>query len=126
MPRQPSPRWYARPVLFVSDLERSIAFYVKQLGFKENWRHQDGHQLLVAQVDRETCELILSSQEPEKTGRGRMFLSLDVETLQAVRAELEGRGVEVADGSWGYRLMVVKDPDGNELYFPYPAEDANE
>jgi hypothetical protein len=36
-------------------------------------------------------------------------------------AELEGRGVDVKDGQWGYRLMVIADPDGNQLYFPYPA-----
>jgi hypothetical protein len=29
--------------------------------------------------------------------------------------------VDVKDGQWGYRLMVIADPDGNELYFPYPA-----
>jgi hypothetical protein len=34
---------------------------------------------------------------------------------------LEGRGVDVKDGQWGYPLMVLTDPDGNELYFPYPA-----
>ena len=120
--RAPSLRWYARPVLFVSDMERSIAFYVDQLGFEEQWRHEDGDKTLVAQVDRQSCELILSSQEPAKTGRSRMFLSLDVETLEAVRAELEGRGVPVEDGRWGYRLMIVRDPDDNELYFPYPAD----
>ena len=125
MPHGPSPRWYARPVLFVSDLERSLRFYVDQLGFEERWRYEDAGKLLVAQVDRRSCELILSSQEPEKTGRGRMFISLDVETLDSVRAELEGRGVAVGDGRWGYALMVVRDPDGNELYFPYPADGAS-
>lgn len=50
-----------------------------------------------------------------------MFISLDLSVLDALRAELEGRGVDVKDGQWGYRLMVVADPDGNELYFPYPA-----
>ncbi|MGD0525167.1 MAG: glyoxalase superfamily protein [Polyangiaceae bacterium] len=126
MPREPSLRWYARAVLFVSDLERSVGFYVHQLGFEERWRHQDAGKVLVAQVDRQGCELILCSQEPEKTGRGRMFLSLDVDALRGVRAELEGRGVAVEDGSWGYPLMVVRDPDGNELYFPYPADGADE
>jgi catechol 2,3-dioxygenase-like lactoylglutathione lyase family enzyme len=126
MPREPSPRWYSRPVLFVSDVARSLRFYVDHLGFEEVWRHEDAGTLLVAQVDRRGCELIFSSQEPEKTGRGRMFISLDVETLHAVRAELEGRGVAVRDGRWGYALMIVQDPDGNELYFPYPADGANE
>jgi catechol 2,3-dioxygenase-like lactoylglutathione lyase family enzyme len=118
----PSQRWYSRPVLFVSDMERSIAFYVDRLGFHEHWRHAEEGRVLVAQVDRESCELILSSQEPAKTGRGRIFISLDVDVLHSVRAELEHRGVDVRDGEWGYRLMVVDDPDGNELYFPYPAE----
>jgi hypothetical protein len=25
----------------------------------------------------------------------------------------------VEDGWWGYRLLVIRDPDGNELYFNY-------
>ena len=47
-----------------------------------------------------------------------MFISLDVGVLDALRAELERRGVDVKDGQWGYRLMVIADPDGNELYLP--------
>lgn len=49
-----------------------------------------------------------------------MFISLDVGVLDALRAELEGRGVEVKTGRWGYRLLVIADPDGNQLDFPYP------
>jgi len=26
----------------------------------------------------------------------------------------------VKDGFWGYRLMIIRDLDGNELYFNYP------
>ena len=32
------------------------------------------------------------------------------------------RGVSVKDGHWGYRLLVVDDPDGNQLFFNYPNE----
>lgn len=117
-----SDKWYARPVLFVADMDRAVEFYVKQLGFSQDWRYEDDGQAWVAQVGRTGCELILSCQWPEKVGMGLMFISLDVEVLNALRAELEGRGVDVKDGRWGYRLMVVVDPDGNELYFPYPAD----
>ena len=42
--------------------------------------------------------------------------------MDALRAELEAKGVPVREGSWGYRLLVVNDPDGNQLFFNYPAE----
>ena len=116
-----SNEWFARPVLFVADIGRSVDFYVKQLGFTQPWRYEEEGKAWVAQVDRQGCELILSSQWPDKVGKGLMFISLDVGVLDALRAELEGRGVDVKDGQWGYRLMVIADPDGNELYFPYPA-----
>jgi len=29
------------------------------------------------------------------------------------------------EGSWGYRLLVVDDPDGNQLFFNYPNETAS-
>jgi hypothetical protein len=40
--------------------------------------------------------------------------------VDALRAELEAKGVAVKEGSWGYRLLVVADPDGNQLLFNYP------
>jgi catechol 2,3-dioxygenase-like lactoylglutathione lyase family enzyme len=115
-----SDRWYSRPVLFVSDITTSVDFYVKQLGFKENWRFEgDEGEALVAQVARRGIELILTAESSDKRGKGLMFISLDEEVLSKLRAELEGRGVDVKDGHWGYRVMVITDPDGNAFYFPY-------
>src|SRR5438067_7054719 len=39
--------------------------------------------------------------------------------------ELEAKGVPVKEGSWGYRLVVVDDPDGNQLFCNYPNETAS-
>jgi len=38
-----------------------------------------------------------------------------------LRRELEAHGVAVKDGFWGYRLLVVEDLDGNQLFFNYPS-----
>jgi catechol 2,3-dioxygenase-like lactoylglutathione lyase family enzyme len=111
--------WYARPVLFVTDVDRSVDFYVKKLGFTQSWRYVEDGKAEVAQVARPGCEIIVSSQWPDKAGKGLMFVSLDAEVLNALRSELEQRGVDVKDGHWGYRLTVVVDPDGNEFYFPH-------
>ena len=126
--------WFARPVLHVTDVEASLHFYVDRLGFTSPWRFEEGGKTFVAQVERQGCALILSSQWPAKVGKGLMFISLNVEpetreaaiaALDALRAELEAKGVAVKDGSWGYRLLVVDDPDGNQLFFNYPNETAS-
>jgi hypothetical protein len=49
-----------------------------------------------------------------------MFISLEPGVLAALRAEFEANGAPVRGGWWGYELMIVADPDGNELCFPYP------
>jgi catechol 2,3-dioxygenase-like lactoylglutathione lyase family enzyme len=122
--------WFARPVLFVADVERALDFYVGRLGFTRSWEYAEDARVVVAQAERPGCALIVSSQWPDKVGKGRVFVSLDaggpaalVEALNQLRAELEGKGVAVEDGSWGYRVLIVRDPDGNELYFSYPRPD---
>jgi catechol 2,3-dioxygenase-like lactoylglutathione lyase family enzyme len=126
--------WFARPVLHVTDVEASLSFYTDRLGFTSPWRYDEQGRASVAQVDRQGCALILANHWPEKAGKGLMFISLNVEpptskaqiaALDALRAELESRGVPVKDGSWGYRLLVVDDPDGNQLFFNYPGETAS-
>jgi catechol 2,3-dioxygenase-like lactoylglutathione lyase family enzyme len=120
--------WFARPVLHVKDVETSLRFYVDRLGFTCPWHYdEDG----VAQVDRQGCSLILADTWPQKIGKGLMFISLNFEpdaqiaALDALRAEFEAKGVPVKDGSWGYRLLVVNDPDGNQLFFNYPEVSAS-
>ena len=124
--------WFARPVLHVSSVDASLRFYVDRLGFTVPWRVEDEDgRALVAQVDRHGCALILSEQWPEKVGKGLMFISLNIEpetreayvaALDTLRWAFGDRGVSVTDGHWGYRLLVVEDPDGNQLFFNYPNE----
>lgn len=113
-------QWYSRPVLFVADVERAVRFYVDRLGFTEKWSSAEDGRLFVAQVNREDCEIILSSQWPEKNGKGMLFISLTTADYAALPAELAANGVAAKQGWWGYRTLIVTDPDGNELYFPDP------
>jgi uncharacterized glyoxalase superfamily protein PhnB len=126
--------WFARPVLHVSDVEASLLFYVTRLGFTSPWRYDEAGRAYVAQVERQGCALILADTWPEKIGKGLMFISLNVEpatregaaaAVDALRVELEAKGVPVKEGSWGYRLLMVDDPDGNQLFFNYPNETAS-
>ena len=127
--------WFARPVLNVADVDASLRFYINLLGFTSPWHYDEDGRTHVAQVDRQGCALILADTWPEKIGKGLMFISLNVEphshqaaiaAVDVLRAELEAKGVRVKEGSWGYRLLVVDDPDGNQLFFNYPAEAVSE
>jgi len=126
--------WFARPILHVKDVATSLRFYVDQLGFASPWRYEEGGKVFVAQVDRPGCALILADTWPEKIGKTVIFISLNVEpptpealaiALDALRAELEAKGVAIKDGRWGYRLLVVDDPDGNQLLLNYAADNAS-
>ncbi len=123
--------WFARPILPVTDVEASLRFYIDELGFTSPWRYDDDGKALVAQVERQGTALILAGNWPNQVGKGLIFISLNVKpetpealaaALDELRAELESKGVEVKDGRWGYRLLVVEDLDGNQLLFNYAAD----
>jgi len=126
--------WFARPILHVNDVDASLRFYENLLGFTSPWRYDEEGRARVAQVDRQGCALILANNlAQEKIGKAVMFISLNVDpatrekavaALDALRTELEGKGVLVKESSWGYRLLVVDDLDGNQLLFNYPVEAA--
>jgi uncharacterized glyoxalase superfamily protein PhnB len=128
----PANNWFGRPVLHVSDVEASLRFYMDRLGFTSPWRFAEDGRVHVAQVERQGCAVILADQWPEKVGKGLVFISVNLErqaqiaALDALRAELVARGVPVREGFWGYRLLVVDDPDGNQLFFNYPVETASQ
>jgi hypothetical protein len=126
--------WFARPIVSVVDVEASLRFYIDQLGFTSPWRYDEGGKVHIAQVDRQGCALILADTWPEKIGKALLFVSLNVEphsheaaiaAIDELRVEFEAKGVAVKEGSWGYRLLVVNDLDGNQLLFNYPAEPAS-
>lgn len=112
--------WYSRPVFFVESVERAVAFYTEKLGFEQGPRFEADGKLLVGQAQRGGRAIIFSCQEPAKTGRGRIFISLEQDAFDALKAEFESRGAPVKEGWWGSEMMVVADPDGNELFFPWP------
>ena len=108
--------WYARPVLFVADVNRAIHFYVDMLGFWKKWHEADGEGT-VCQVNRGDCEIILC-QHATRRDKGRLFVELTVAELEELRRELVERSVPTKETWWGYDSIQIDDPDGNELLFP--------
>jgi catechol 2,3-dioxygenase-like lactoylglutathione lyase family enzyme len=111
-------RWYARPVLFVTDLPRALRFYLDGLGFRKDWHVDDGKGT-ICQVSRSDCEIILC-QDAERHDKARLFIELTAAGLEELRRELAERAVPHTTTWWGYDTTQVDDPDGNQLFFPVP------
>ena len=106
-------RWYSRPVFFVSDIRRAIEFYVGKLGFEKKWHEADGKGT-VCQVDRGGCEIILC-EDADRNDRGRLFLELSREGVDQLVTEIDERRVPTQKAWWGYDVLQIKDPDGNDV-----------
>lgn len=109
-------RWYTRPVLFVADVTRSLRFYTGMLGFEKSWHEADGAGK-VCQVNRADCEIILC-EDATRTDKARLFVELTPEGLNALRSEITARSIPAETSWWGYDVIKIVDPDGNELLFP--------
>jgi catechol 2,3-dioxygenase-like lactoylglutathione lyase family enzyme len=106
-------KWYARPVFFVSDLGRSLPFYLDVLGFTKKWHEADGAGT-VCQVDRGECEIILC-QDATRSDKSRLFLELTPEGLEELRREIAERSIPHTLTWWGYDVIRIADPDGNDI-----------
>jgi catechol 2,3-dioxygenase-like lactoylglutathione lyase family enzyme len=114
--KETSHRWYARPVFYVADVKRSLSFYEGVLGFEKAWHEADGKGT-VCQVNRSECEIILC-QDPNRKDRGRLFVELIPEGIAQLRREIAARSIPSKESWWGYDVIQIDDPDGNELLFP--------
>jgi catechol 2,3-dioxygenase-like lactoylglutathione lyase family enzyme len=109
-------RWYARPVLFVADVNRALRFYVDKLGFEKSWHEGDGAGG-VCQVNRAGCEIILC-EVATRRDKARLYVELTADGLAALRREVVEHSVPSEKSWWGSDVIKIVDPDGNELLFP--------
>lgn len=113
-------KWYTRPVLFVADIERALRFYVDLLRFEKAWHAGDGTGK-VCQVNRAECEIILC-EEAGRKGKARLFVELTDDGIEELRREMVERSIPGRNSWWGYNVIQIDDPDGNELLFPISDE----
>ena len=106
----------------VSDVDRAKAFYTEQLGFVADVdvRPADGVRVVQVTPPGSACSLgfgtgLAAYEADPGSVRG---LHLVVADIDAARAELVGRGVdvgEIQDVGGGVKYAGFADPDGNSL-----------
>jgi len=112
---------YQYILLYVTDLERSVAFYRDKLDFAFG-EYQDK----VAMLSFGSANIILHLNEEKdfvanpKKGQG-VLIGFGVDDVDAYHAQVVQNGVAVLqapkDEPWGDRDMALYDPDGYELWF---------
>ena len=117
-------------VIPVSDIDRAKAFYLDKAGFTLDVDHRAGEDFRVVQLTPpgSACSIALMRNQPNPAGSVH-GLHLCVSDIDAARAELVGRGLDVSDvfhfGAGGQEpgpdpdrgnynsFATFTDPDGN-------------
>jgi predicted enzyme related to lactoylglutathione lyase len=119
------------PVLLVSDLDRSVAYYGERLGFEcevygepPNFASasRDGVSILLA-LAPDSARLVPNWQIVENMWN----VNIRVDDADAAYAEVQERGAPIDytiyDAPHGFREFGVQDPDGHDIAFGQPLSD---
>ncbi len=101
----------------VTDVDRAKRFYTEQVGFNADHDHQVSDDLRFVQLTPpgSACSIALGTGLTDAQPGSVTGLQLVVSDIDAARAQLAERGVEVSevqDFPWG-RFVFFADPDGN-------------
>jgi catechol 2,3-dioxygenase-like lactoylglutathione lyase family enzyme len=101
----------------VSDVDRAKAFYTDKAGFNADHDHAVSDEIRFVQLTPpgSACSIAFGKGVSDSPPGSLQGLQLVVADIEAARAELVERGVdvsEVQDFPWG-RFVFFSDPDGN-------------
>jgi predicted enzyme related to lactoylglutathione lyase len=101
----------------VSDVDRAKAFYTGQAGFNADHDHRVTDEIRFVQLTPpgSACSIAIGTGLSDAEPGSVKSLQLVVADIEAARAQLVERGVEVSEVQvfpWG-SFVFFKDPDGN-------------
>ena len=106
----------------VADLEASIDFYGKKLGFKPafDFINQEGKRfgIYLHMGGRNFIELFEGKPDQSSKNQSYKHICLEVDEINATVAELSSQGIEVSDAKMGSDnswQAWLSDPDGNRI-----------
>lgn len=107
-------------VLAVTDLDRSAAYYREVLGFRTLWEEAPDWRL----AERDGVRIMLGHCPNDKPATEIFphdwFAYLETEDVDALRAELTGRGAQCSEAKeqpYGMREIIVTTVDGHRIVF---------
>ncbi|RYF70757.1 MAG: bleomycin resistance family protein [Cytophagaceae bacterium] len=111
----------AIPILYSTDVARSLAYYTNVLGFTHKWEWDSPPSF--GGVVKDDIELFFCLEDQGNPGT---WVSLMVDDVDAYYAAIEANGATIVrlpkNEPWNVREMLVKDPDGHILRIGQPLE----
>lgn len=105
-------------MVYVRNVERSLAFYEGKLGFRKI-EGMDGYARLQSPCGLTTIAIHLAEAGRELPGSEGIRLYFEIEELDPLCERLARQGVEFMqtpqEMPWGWRHAYLKDPDGHEI-----------
>ncbi len=104
------------PILYSTDIVRSLTYYVDILGFESRWEW--GNPTDFGGVSKDSVEIYFCLNA---MGHPGTWLCLLVDDVDAYHDTIKAKGAKILSPpetmDWGLREMVVEDPDGHKIRF---------
>ncbi len=125
MPEQADNRFEEATAIFVvADIERSLDFYHRILGFEIAFRY--GEPVFYAGICRGAVSLHLQAAHMTTRIPGQAGVNICISDVDTYHAAIQAQGVAIgsalADRPYGMRDFSLQDSDGNFLCFGTPLE----
>ncbi|HEX6193596.1 MAG TPA: glyoxalase superfamily protein, partial [Chitinophagaceae bacterium] len=107
------------PILYSSDIERSIKYYTQILGFADSWKWDDPPTF--GGVNHNGFNIYFCR---EGQGHPGTWIAINVDDVDAYHDQILQKGAHIVQPpqsmEWGLREMLVKDPDEHYIRFGQP------
>lgn len=108
-------------ILYSSDLQKSLDYYVNQLGFEEKWEWRDPPPF--GGVVKNNVEIFFCEKDQGHPGT---WLCIVVDNVDEYYESIKDKGATIirppVDREWNMREMMVQDPDGHIIRFGHRIE----
>lgn len=104
------------PILYSTDVKRSLKFYTEVLGFKDSWEW--GNPVDFGGISRDNVEIFFCLKDQGHPGT---WLALLVDNVDEYYNSIKDKGAKIISPptsyEWNMREMTVQDPDGHIIRF---------
>jgi catechol 2,3-dioxygenase-like lactoylglutathione lyase family enzyme len=104
------------PILYSSDIERSIEYYIEKLAFEKKWIWDD--EKTFGGASKDCVELFFCKLDQGNPGT---WLAINVDDIDEYYNIIKSKGATILsppeDKPWNMREMLIRDPDGHIIRF---------